>query len=82
MLDDFYSDDNKIDPDSHADRYWGYYFLTFTFYIIFNILFINIIFGIILDTFGQLRDERQELIKEIEEKCFVCSLERNQIDSK
>lgn len=45
-------------------------------------MFIQIIFGIILDTFGQLRDEREVLLKEIQDKCFVCSLSRNEIDSK
>ncbi|CAD8087418.1 unnamed protein product [Paramecium sonneborni] len=71
-------------PDAYDDPtlYWGRYFFDFTFFIIFNILFIQIIFGIILDTFGELRDERQALVKEIEGKCFICSQEKNDIDTK
>ncbi|TNV75002.1 hypothetical protein FGO68_gene1011 [Halteria grandinella] len=69
-------------PDSQAQLYWGRYFFDFTFFIIFNILFIQIIFGIILDTFGELRDERQALVKEIEGKCFVCSQDKNDIETK
>ncbi|CAD8173112.1 unnamed protein product [Paramecium octaurelia] len=71
-------------PDAYdyPTLYWGRYFFDFTFFIIFNILFIQIIFGIILDTFGELRDERQALVKEIEGKCFICSQEKNDIDTK
>ncbi|CAD8151578.1 unnamed protein product [Paramecium octaurelia] len=71
-------------PDAYDDPtlYWGRYFFDFTFFIIFNILFIQIIFGIILDTFGELRDERQALVKEIEGKCFICSQDKNDIDTK
>jgi hypothetical protein len=69
-------------PHTNPRLYWGRYFFDFTFFVIFNVLFLQIIFGIILDTFGELRDERTALIKEIEGKCFVCSLMRNEIDSK
>ncbi|CAD8135704.1 unnamed protein product [Paramecium pentaurelia] len=76
-------DSMKIYPEPYEDPtlYWGRYFFDFSFFIIFNILFIQIIFGIILDTFGELRDERQALVKEIEGKCFVCSLDKNDIDT-
>ncbi|CAD8052984.1 unnamed protein product [Paramecium sonneborni] len=77
-------DSMKEYPEPYEDPtlYWGRYFFDFSFFIIFNILFIQIIFGIILDTFGELRDERQALVKEIEGKCFVCSLDKNDIDTK
>jgi hypothetical protein len=45
-------------PMENPTRYWGLYFFTLSFFILFNVLFIQIIFGIILDTFGELRDER------------------------
>ncbi|CAD8133367.1 unnamed protein product [Paramecium octaurelia] len=76
-------DSMKKYPEPYEDPtlYWGRYFFDFSFFIIFNILFIQIIFGIILDTFGELRDERQALVKEIEGKCFVCSIDKNDIDT-
>jgi hypothetical protein len=37
--------------------FWIY---TLAFFIIINILLINIFFGIIIDTFGELRDENEE----------------------
>ncbi|KAM3134788.1 hypothetical protein pb186bvf_013113 [Paramecium bursaria] len=79
---DEYYNSVGLTPDSDANLYWGIYFYEFTFFILFNILFTQIIFGVILDTFGELRDARQDLINEIQQKCFVCSLGRNDIDSK
>lgn len=52
------------------------------FFIIINILFINIIFGIIIDTFGELRDERKALIKDVEQKCFICGVDSYDFDTK
>ncbi|CAD8067431.1 unnamed protein product [Paramecium sonneborni] len=69
-------------PFEEPALYWKRYFFDLTFFIIFNILFLQMIFGIIVDKFGELRDERQELLKDIQGKCFVCSLVRNEIDSK
>ncbi|CAD8102848.1 unnamed protein product [Paramecium sonneborni] len=69
-------------PFDEPEKYWKRYFFDLTFFIIFNILFLQMIFGIIVDKFGELRDERQELLKDIQGKCFICSLERNEIDSK
>lgn len=79
---DEYYTNQGLDSTSDANLYWGIYFYEFTFFILFNILFTQIIFGVILDTFGELRDARQDLINEIQQKCFVCSLGRNDIDSK
>jgi hypothetical protein len=68
--------------DPSEDDYWNLYLFNLAFFILFNVLFLQIIFGIILDTFGQLRDERQSLLTEVTDKCFVCSISRNDIDSK
>ena len=32
----------------------------------------NIIFGVIIDTFGDLREQNENLVDELENKCFVC----------
>ena len=41
-----------------SEYYWRFWAFSLAFFIIVNILIINIIFGIIIDTFGELRDER------------------------
>ncbi|EGR30317.1 hypothetical protein IMG5_135140 [Ichthyophthirius multifiliis] len=60
---------------------WQRYAFDLSFFVIINMLFIQIIFGIILDTFGQLRDNRNELLDKIYNYCFVCGLNRDDIDS-
>ena len=63
-------------------KYWNYWVFTLAFYIIINILFINIIFGIIIDTFGELRDMRKALIKDVEDKCFICGVDSYDFETK
>ena len=53
-----------------------------TFYFVFNILFLQMIYGIIIDTFAQLREQRKKLIEEIEQKCFICGLDKGFIADK
>ena len=43
-----------------------------TFNIILAIIMINIVAGIIIDTFGSLREEENTKNKDIEDKCFIC----------
>ncbi|KAL4441627.1 hypothetical protein ABPG74_021559 [Tetrahymena malaccensis] len=45
-----------------------------------NVIFINIIFGVIIDTFGQLRDKKREVIEDMKNVCFICGLERYMFD--
>jgi hypothetical protein len=40
----------------------------------------NFIFGIIIDTFGELRDQRNALKTEIHNSCFICGEARSEID--
>ena len=49
---------------------------TSTFFIFINTILINIIFGVIIDTFGDLREQNQAMEEEMEHRCFVCGLER------
>jgi len=49
---------------------------TSTFFIFINTILINIIFGVIIDTFGDLRAQNQAMAEEMEQRCFVCGLER------
>ncbi|KAJ1490986.1 hypothetical protein T484DRAFT_3262606 [Baffinella frigidus] len=49
---------------------------TSTFFLLINTILMNIIFGVIIDTFGDLREQNENLVEELENKCFVCGLER------
>uniref|UniRef100_K1QLV5 Inositol 1,4,5-trisphosphate receptor n=1 Tax=Magallana gigas TaxID=29159 RepID=K1QLV5_MAGGI len=46
-----------------------------TFFILVTTVGLNIIFGIIVDTFSQLRDAKWEIDKDMMNNCFICSRE-------
>jgi len=50
------------------------------FFIILIVMFLNLVFGIILDTFGQLREEREFKTGDQEGKCFICGMEQSEFD--
>ncbi len=50
------------------------------FYIIMVLVLLNIIFGIIIDTFGALRDETQTRQDHLNNYCFICNLSNGVID--
>lgn len=41
---------------------------------------LNIIFGIIIDTFGDLREKKNETLHQIKNICFICGKDKNQIN--
>ena len=43
-----------------------------------NIILLNVIFGIIIDTFADLRDKRNQIFKDMQQTCFICGV-RNTI---
>lgn len=51
-----------------------------SFFAIVVIVLLNIIFGIIIDTFAQLRDQRNEILKDMRENCFICGNSRFQLE--
>ena len=66
-------------PDS-MDTYWQRYTFDILFHLIIIILLMSVLFGIIIDTFGKLRDERTELYDKINNACYVCDQTRNRIE--
>ncbi|KAH3809582.1 hypothetical protein DPMN_137955 [Dreissena polymorpha] len=53
----------------------GVTFFDVSFFIIITTIGLNIIFGIIVDTFSQLRDSKWEIDKDMQTNCFICSRE-------
>ena len=62
--------------DPHKSNFFGKFFLQISFFLIINIIFLNVIFGIIIDTFSYLREENIALAKDRKNVCFVCGLSR------
>lgn len=50
-----------------------------SFFIVIIVILINLIFGVIIDTFSELRDERESILEDIHNYCFICSLERDKL---
>ena len=53
---------------------------TFFFHVMVTTILMNIIFGIIIDTFAELREKEQETEQEIQGRCFICGIERFRFD--
>merc|ERR1719191_960511 len=51
------------------------------FFVIIGTVLLNIVFGIILDSFGALRDETQSRQEYFETTCFICGLKSSAIDN-
>ncbi|XP_062837848.1 inositol 1,4,5-trisphosphate receptor type 2 isoform X3 [Anolis carolinensis] len=52
------------------------------FYFIVIIIVLNLIFGVIIDTFADLRSEKQKKEEILKTTCFICGLERDKFDNK
>lgn len=61
--------------DNDGNYWYVMIFNIMYFALVINIL-LNIIFGIIIDTFGELRDQNQAQLKDIQENCFICGNQR------
>ncbi|KRW98916.1 hypothetical protein PPERSA_09441 [Pseudocohnilembus persalinus] len=71
----------QYDPENPNGHYWGRYVFDLTFYVIINLLFLNMIFGIILYKFSELRCKRQNIVEEINERCFICGHTQQEIET-
>lgn len=68
-------------PDLRDDHeYSTRLFYDLLYFITIIVLALNMIFGIILDTFGQLREEATERRSLMENFCFVCQLPKEHFD--
>ena len=45
-------------------------------------MLLNIIFGIVIDTFAQQRDLQKQIKEDMDNICFVCGIDRNTFDRK
>jgi hypothetical protein len=64
------------------NKYWLRFAFDIAFFIIVVIILLNVIFGIIIDTFADLRDKRAEILKDIKETCFICGRNRFEFEVK
>jgi len=61
-------------------NFYARFVFDLSFFIIVLIILMNIIFGIILDTFAALREETQNKTNDMKNTCFICSIDRSTFD--
>lgn len=70
---------------SYNEQERAHYLLRFVYdvayFSLINIIILNIVFGTILSAFAALRDARHELLQDIQNNCFICSLPRTTFDN-
>jgi inositol 1,4,5-triphosphate receptor type 1/inositol 1,4,5-triphosphate receptor type 3 len=52
------------------------FMLDTVYYVFFGLLFTNIVSGIMIDTFAELRDMRQKIEDDKKNFCFICGIDR------
>jgi inositol 1,4,5-triphosphate receptor type 1 len=57
-------------------------FYDLSFFIIVIVLLLNLVFGIIIDAFGDMRDNRNAIEEDIKEKCFICGKKKFEFEVK
>lgn len=50
--------------------------IDFAFFMIINIILMNIFFGIIIDSFAEKRAKQAEIEEEVNDNCFICSINK------
>jgi hypothetical protein len=49
------------------------------YFIFFELLFSNIVSGIMIDTFAELRSKREEMTDDKKNKCYICGRNRGEV---
>lgn len=55
-----------------------HFFQEMLYFLVINVILLQVIFGIIVDTFSQLRHESETRMKDLVDVCFVCGLNRSE----
>jgi inositol 1,4,5-triphosphate receptor type 3 len=63
----------------NAGRYAVRWVYDVFFFMVVKMAFLNIIFGIIIDSFAELRDNRKVMEEDMSTICFICGIERDKV---
>eukprot|EP00388_Colpodella_angusta_P012999 GDKJ01032753.1.p1 GENE.GDKJ01032753.1~~GDKJ01032753.1.p1 ORF type:complete len:855 (+),score=97.81 GDKJ01032753.1:385-2565(+) len=66
---------NNSDPN-----YMSRVVFDFLFWAFMIVIFLNILFGIIIDTFAELRDEKSKKEEDMHTRCFICGIDSYTFD--
>lgn len=65
---------------SNSQLYTFRFFYDLSFFLTINIITMNIVFGVIIDSFARLRDDESKLNFDKKNICFICSLSKSSFD--
>jgi len=63
-------------PHTEVERYGIKFIIDLSFFLLVKIILYNILFGIIIDTFAQLRQQKNEMDSDKTNKCYICDYTR------
>ncbi|KAK3699926.1 hypothetical protein QZH41_016593, partial [Actinostola sp. cb2023] len=69
-------------PSSTEKMFAGRVIYDLLFFFVVIIIVLNLIFGVIIDTFADLRSEKQTKDEVLKNTCFICGLDRSAFDNK
>ncbi|XP_031569863.1 inositol 1,4,5-trisphosphate receptor type 1-like [Actinia tenebrosa] len=69
-------------PSSKEKMFVGRVIYDLLFFFVVIIIVLNLIFGVIIDTFADLRSEKQNKDEILKNTCFICGLDRSAFDNK
>ena len=67
----------KISYKHDTKMFVGRFIYDMTFFIIIIMIMGNVTFGLVVDTFGALRDENYQYEKDRKNNCFICQIDRD-----
>lgn len=62
--------------DWNTANYYFRFVMDILFMLLISIILLNVVLGIIVDSFAQLREEAAEREDDIKNICFICGLDR------
>jgi len=64
--------------DKH--KWYSRFFMDLSYFLLFRIMFLNIILGTIIDAFAQMREKKKSKDADMRNKCLICSIDRQVLD--
>ena len=66
---------------ANRNNYYVRYLIEISFWLLVNLVILNIVSGIIIDSFSKLRLENETLQNDKSNVCYICGLNKNLFDS-
>ena len=73
---------NKISFLEEPNYFMGMFFYQFFFFVIIVIIMLSVIGGVVIDTFAELREKSQKQSYDMNNVCYICSGNKNDIEKK